>query len=166
MKRNLYLYLFLFAALIALILYVNGRNIQQSQDDAYRKLESKLEQTQQQLKQVNKQQSEAILFSLKNNEEAYNYFNATGIDVYQVESILYNHLLDNNVTEGGNPYVDYIGQGRGFQINDIQVLNHKWLIANFTDNHQWGEVLMSYSFDDNKQPQIKVIETVLYDKYH
>lgn len=85
MKRNLYLYLFIFASLIALILYVNGRNIQESQDRAYRTLEEKLENTQKQLEAAQAAKADATVFSLDNNEEAYNYFESSGLDRNKIE---------------------------------------------------------------------------------
>ncbi|EAS19532.1 hypothetical protein FNJ87_04955 [Nonlabens mediterrranea] len=165
MKRNLYLYLFIFASLIALILYVNGRNIQESQDKAYRTLEKKLEATQKQLNDVQASTADAAIFSLDNNEEAYNYFESSGLDRNKIESVLQDYLLEQNLKDGGNPLVDYIGEGRGYQINDIQVLNHKWLIANFTDNTNWGEVLIQYNFDKDNNLSMQTLKSVLYNKY-
>ncbi len=165
MKRNIYLYLFIFASLIALMLYVNGRNIQESQDRAYRTLEQKLEVTEAKLDNVSIPASSNSLFSLDNNEEAYNYFASTGLDVDKIEPLLFDYLLEKNIIEGGNPMVDYVGEGRGFQINDIQVLNHKWLIANFTDNETWGEVLIQYNFDANNKLSMQSLKTLLYNKY-
>ncbi|MGJ8684385.1 MAG: hypothetical protein ACSHWW_07170 [Nonlabens sp.] len=165
MKQSLYLYLFIFACLIALILYVNGRNIQESQDKAYVTLEEKYNATQAQLEAAQMSGSDTNLFSLENNEEAYNYFASTGLDRDNIESFLMDHLLELNIKEGGNPLVDYIGAGRGYQINDMQVLNHKWLIANFTDNENWGEVLIQYDFDKDNKLSMQTIRTVLYNKY-
>ncbi|GAL76373.1 hypothetical protein JCM19275_782 [Nonlabens ulvanivorans] len=165
MKRNLYLYLFIFASLIALILYVNGRNIQESQDRAYRTLEEKLENTQKQLDAAQAAKADATVFSLDNNEEAYNYFESSGLDRNKIETVLQDYLLEQNLTDGGNPLVDYIGEGRGYQINDLQVLNHKWLIANFTDNTNWGEVLLQYNFDENNNLSMQTLKSVLYNKY-
>lgn len=165
MKQSLYLYLFIFASLIALILYVNDRKIQESQDKAYRTLEEKFTATQAQLENANAAATGSNLFSLDQNEEAYNYFASTGLDRNKIEGVLRDFLLDKNLAKGGNPLVQYVGEGRGYQINDIQVLNHKWLIANFTDNTNWGEVLIQYSFDQNNELSMETIKTVLYNKY-
>lgn len=165
MKRSLYLYLFIFASLIALILYVNGRNIQESQDTAYVQLEEKLKATEAKLEEASMVGSDTNLFTLKNNEEAYNYFASSGIDRDNVETLLMDYLLEKNLVKGGNPLVQYIGEGRGYQINDMQVLNHKWLIANFADNVNWGEVLIQYNFDENNELSMETIKSVLYNKY-
>lgn len=165
MTRSLYLYLFIFASLIALILYVNGRNIQEAQDNAYLKLKEQLETTQAELEQARMVGSDTNLFSLDQNEEAYNYFASSGLDRDKIEPVLQNYLLEKNTVSGGNPLVQYVGQGKGFYINDIQVLNHKWLIANFTDNTNWGEVLIQYDFDENNELSMQTLKSVLYNKY-
>ncbi|WP_438961389.1 hypothetical protein [Nonlabens sp.] len=163
MKRNLYLYLFIFASLIALILYVNARKIQESQDAAYIQLEDKLKAAEEKLQETNTLGSSTSLFTLKNNEEAYDYFAASGLDRDRVEALLMDYLLEKNLVKGGNPLVEYIGEGRGYQINDMQVLNHKWLIANFADGENWGEVLIQYNFNENNELSMETLKSLLYN---
>lgn len=165
MKRSIYLYLFLFAALIALIIYVNGRNIQEAQDKAYVTLEEKLADKEKQILKLQSQATENIAFSLTNNQEASNYFEASGLDIDAIEGKLFDHLLELNLQEGGNPLIPYVGAGKGFHISDMQVLNHKWLIANFTDNEIWGEVLIQYDFDEDKKLSMQTLKALLYNKY-
>lgn len=165
MKRSFYLYLFLFAALIALIIYVNGRNIQEAQDKAYITLEEKLADKEEQILKLQSQATENIAFSLTNNQEASNYFEASGLDIDAIEGKLFDHLLELNLQEGGNPLIPYVGAGKGFHVSDLQVLNHKWLIANFTDNEIWGEVLIQYDFDENKKLSMQTLKALLYNKY-
>lgn len=165
MKRSFYLYLFLFAALIALIIYVNGRNIQEAQDKAYITLEEKLADKEEQILKLQSQATENIAFSLTNNQEASNYFEASSLDIDAIEGKLFDHLLELNLQEGGNPLIPYVGAGKGFHVSDLQVLNHKWLIANFTDNEIWGEVLIQYDFDENKKLSMQTLKALLYNKY-
>lgn len=164
MRRSFYLYLFIFTALVALILYVNARNMQQSQDKAYITLEEKLEKTERQLEQA-RLNSTAVAqpFSLSNNEKATPYVTSTGLTSDQITSLLMKELLEQNDVDGGNPLVDFKGEGSGYQINEMQVLNHKWLIANFTDNQTWGEVLIQYDLDANNNLSLQTLKTVLYN---
>ncbi len=165
MKRSFYLYLFLFAALIALIIYVNGRKIQEAQNKAYVTLEEKLENREQQILELQANQTDNIAFSLKYNEEATNYFESLGLSIDEIEGQLFDHLLELNLQEGGNPLIPYVGAGKGFHVSDMQVLNHKWLIANFTDNEVWGEILIQYNFDENQKLSMQTLKALLYNKY-
>jgi hypothetical protein len=44
----------------------------------------------------------------------------------------------------GNPYVgqDKIGENK-FIINKVKILNHRWIIADFSDGNIWGEVYLN-----------------------
>ena len=33
-------------------------------------------------------------------------------------------------------------------INKIRLLNHKWILTDFTDGKYWGELLISYTVND------------------
>lgn len=165
MKKRIYLYLFLFTALIALIIYVNGRKIQESQNSAYITLEEKLADREQTILDLQGKETENITFSLKYNEEASNYFESSGLKIEEIEGKLFDHLLELNLQDGGNPLIPYEGAGKGFHVSDLQVLNHKWLIANFTDNEIWGEVLIQYDFDANNKLSMQTLKSLLYNKY-
>ncbi|MEP0480125.1 MAG: hydrolase, partial [Nonlabens sp.] len=82
----------------------------------------------------------------------------------EVEYIIGEELLDLNVKPNGNPLVPYEGQGRGFRIIDTKFINHKWVLANFTDNDRWGDVLIRYDFDADKNVTMETVTSVLYDR--
>jgi hypothetical protein len=46
--------------------------------------------------------------------------------------------MDLNANPKGNPYVgqDQIGANK-FIINKVKVLNHRWIIADFSDGEYW-----------------------------
>jgi hypothetical protein len=50
-------------------------------------------------------------------------------------------LLDFNSNPKGNPYVgqDQIGANK-FIINKVKVLNHRWIIADYSDGEMWGGI--------------------------
>ncbi len=47
-------------------------------------------------------------------------------------------------------------------IDQIKLLNHKWIIASFTDGTYWGEMLLSYEIGDRKELRFKVLASALY----
>jgi hypothetical protein len=47
-------------------------------------------------------------------------------------------------------------------INSIRLLNHKWIIANFSDGKYWGELFMTYEITEDEQLKFNVIESFLY----
>jgi len=47
-------------------------------------------------------------------------------------------------------------------INKVRILNHKWLIANFTDGDHWGEIFVNYSIDDNNDLKFELTDYLMY----
>ena len=168
MKKSIYLYLFIFASLIALVIYVNGRKYQEKLEVQVQSLRTEVYKKDQARKEAvsapYKEDYENSVFSLKGNPEAENYLFNIGLTPEEVESIIGEELLDLNVKPNGNPLVPYEGQGRGFRIIDTKFINHKWVMANFTDNDRWGDVLIRYDFDADKNVTMETVTSVLYDR--
>ncbi len=113
--------------------------------------------------------ADANYFSLENNENAQNYFdtgNAAKMILYEkLIPVVKDQLMDLNENPKGNPYTgqDQIGAQK-FIINKIKILNHRWLIADFSDGEYWGEVLLKYFVNDDESISYEVINSLLYQK--
>lgn len=166
MRRNLFLYLFIFAALIALILYVNGRNYQETLEKDVTSLRAKTVEQEALLDSLaGSRLNEPISFTLEQHQEAKNYFEKLGWTSERVQQQVTDQLLELNLEDGGNPLVPFTGQGRGFQINDTRFINHKWVLVNFSDNYQWGELLITYTIQDEDTIKLETTASVLNDRY-
>jgi len=166
MRRNLFLYLFIFASLIALILYVNGRNYQEAIENDVISLRAKTETQKALLDSIEDSRLHVPLnFTLEQHQEAKNYFEKLGWTSEKVQQNVTDQLLELNLTDGGNPLVPFIGQGGGFQINDTRFINHKWVLVNFSDNNQWGELLITYTIKDEDTIELETTASVLNDRY-
>lgn len=112
---------------------------------------------------------EANYFSLAKNENAQNYFEATNpnktILVEKLIPVVTEKLLDFNANPKGNPYTgqDAIGANK-FVINKVRLLNHRWIIADFSDGEYWGEVLLKYFVNDDESISFEVQQSLLYNK--
>jgi hypothetical protein len=113
--------------------------------------------------------TDANYFSLKKNENAQNYFNPENatktIQVEKLIPVVTEKLLDLNANPKGNPYVgqDQIGANK-FIINKVKVLNHRWIIADFSDGEYWGEVLIKYFVNDDETVSFETFQSLLYQK--
>ena len=47
-------------------------------------------------------------------------------------------------------------------INTVKLLNHKWIIADFSDGVFWGELLLTYEVHDDSTVRFQVVESFLY----
>jgi len=42
------------------------------------------------------------------------------------------------------------------------VLNHKWVIADFSDGKRWGELILLYSIDKEGNITFETLQSVIY----
>ncbi|MGB3591526.1 MAG: hypothetical protein WBA16_07555 [Nonlabens sp.] len=163
MKKHLYLYLFIFAALVALITYINGRKYQEELEEKITELRSLNSTSEAQLKDYRNAPAPAgAIFSLDQNPEAENYFYSRNMTVEKVQKLVKDALRARNLEKGGNNLIPYKGEGRGFAVNDMQLINNKWILANFFDGQRWGEVLLQYDINEDQTVDFTTIKAMLY----
>ncbi len=100
-----------------------------------------------------------MYFSLDQNAEAQAFYPDFAPEdiIERVKDKIY----DSNTAKGDNPLIIYSGEGRKFLINKIKVLNHKWVIADFSDGTDWGEVWLEYKIQGD-EVVLKVLDQLLY----
>ncbi|PXY40681.1 hypothetical protein DMB65_10615 [Flavobacterium cheongpyeongense] len=167
MKKSLMLYLFLLAILMNIFTYMFYSREVKFEKERYEKTTKRLRDS---IGLVSSKLAESNYFTLENNENAQNYFDksASGGKVILYEKlipIVTEKLLDLNTNPNGNPYTgqDKIGPNK-FIINKVKVLNHRWIIADFSNGEIWGEVLLKYFVNDNESIDFEVNQSLLYQK--
>ena len=162
MKRNIYLYLFIFSALIALYLAVSGNNQHKRSELKLEKLQSRLEKLQDTLQEVRLKNLDMQYFSLENNDDALAYYDH--LDLSDPSRYISDKLLETNEKKGDNPLVPYEGMENFFKINKIKLLNHQWIIADFSDGKFWGELLIRYELKDDLALDFTLMDHLLYTR--
>ena len=166
MKKSLSLYLTILAVLTTVFTYMFLSKQVAFEQTRYEKTTKKLRDS---LSVVVNQLADANYFSLAKNENAQNYFDSGSsentIQYEQLIPYVTEKLLDNNSNPKGNPYTgqDQIGANK-FIINKVKVLNHRWIIADFSDGEIWGEVLLKYFVNDDNSISFEVNQSLLYQK--
>ncbi|HKL91230.1 MAG TPA: hypothetical protein VJ880_08610, partial [Allomuricauda sp.] len=74
MKNNIFLYLFVFAALLALFQYVTGNNMQKALSSDVGQLEEKVLQLEDSLQTMHLKVLDMQYFTLQNNDDALAYY--------------------------------------------------------------------------------------------
>ncbi len=166
MKRSLLLYLTILFALTTLFTYAFLNSELKFEQ---KRSEKKISRLKDSLSSVSNQLVDADYFSLAKNENAQNYFeNQNTQKTIQYEKLIpvvTEKLLDYNSNPKGNPYTgqDKIGANK-FIINKVKILNHRWIIADFSDGEIWGEVLLKYFVNDDETIFFEVNQSLLYQK--
>ena len=164
MKRSLLLYGVILLALLNVYTYMFLSKEVEFEQQRFEKTTKKLKDS---LNLVTNKLTDANYFSLEKNENAQNYFDADGATkTIQYEKLIpyvQEKLLDLNANPKGNPYVgqDQIGANK-FIINKVKILNHRWIIAVYSDGEIWGEVLLKYFVNDDQTISFEVIQSLLY----
>ncbi|PKB44552.1 hypothetical protein AX016_2772 [Cellulophaga sp. RHA19] len=167
MKKYLYLYLFIFAALIALYQFVSANKMIDATNTRFAQLQEKIEKLETEntkledsIQQATINQLDLKYFLLENNDDAL-----TNFDHLKLENparYIEDKLIETNESKGDNPLVPYAGMEGNFKINKIKVLNHKWIIADFSDGKYWGELLIKYDLKDNLGVDFTMMDHLLY----
>jgi hypothetical protein len=166
MKNSLLLYGFILAVLFNIYTYMFLSKEVKFEQDKSAKIANKLRDS---IKTVALKLDDANYFSLAKNENAQNYFEASNpnktILIDQLIPVVIEKLLDFNDDPKGNPYTgqDRIGANK-FVINKVRILNHRWIIADFSDGEYWGEVLIKYFVNTDDTIAFEVNQSILYQK--
>ena len=160
MQKRIFLYLFVFAALTAIFLGVSGSNRIEALDKKVSDLEAREEIYKDSLEQSFLALLDMQYFSLANNDEALSQYDH--LDLADPAGYISDRLLETNEMAGNNPLVPYEGMNGDFKINKIKILNHKWLICDFSDGKYWGELMIQYELKDNRDVDFTVADHLLY----
>ncbi len=166
MKKSLLLYLFILSLLFAVFTYMYFSKELTFEQKKFEKTNTKLKDS---LNSITAKLVDANYFSLAKNENAQNYFNPDNttktIQVEKLISLITEKLMDLNSNPKGNPYVgqDQIGSQK-FIINKVRILNHRWIIADYSDGDYWGEVLLKYFINEDETVSFETIQSLLYQK--
>lgn len=159
MKSKIFLYLFVFVSLILVFQLVNSSKVVSYQSELIATKTDKIASLTRAFEDLESAYEDDVYFSLERNQEARQYFGDRNIDslLQQVKDKVY----ESNAVKDKNPLIPYTAGESKFLINKIKVLNHKWLIADFSDGTDWGEVWIKYDLR-GKSIRLKALDYFLY----
>ena len=162
MKNKIFLYLFIFAALIGLYLFVSSGKMAEAKDTTIKKLETDIVELKDSVQKAQLQVLDMQYFSLQNNDDALAYYDHLNLE--DPSRYIADKLLETNERKGDNPLIPYEGMESDFKINKIKLLNHKWIITDFSDGKYWGELLIKYELNDDLGVDFTLIDHLLYTR--
>ncbi len=162
MRKSLLLYLFVFAVLIAIFQYVSSRKMLESKDEKISAVEQEMEELRLRCDSATAESNDAEIFSFAENDAALSYFEDRGYDPSKIAQRVKDQIIGMNKASEDNELVPFEGMEGYMRINNIKILNHKWIIASFTDGSYWGEVFIKYSIDDENNLFLETQESLLY----
>lgn len=162
MKSKIFLYLFVFAALLALWQFVSANNYQKTSTVKVENLNKKVAQLQDSLQSEKLRALDLQYFSLENNDDALAYYEHLNLE--NPTRYIEDKLLETNERKGDNLLIPYEGMESDFKINKIKVLNHKWILADFSDGKYWGDLVIQYELMDDLSVNFTMLDHLLYTR--
>lgn len=160
MENKIFRYLFVFAALIALYQFVSTNNLQKKLTGEIEKLRSEANDMKDSLQNAQLMILDGQYFSLENNDDALGHYDHLDID--NPTRYVEDKLLETNEGKGDNPLVPYEGMNGDFKLNKIKLINHKWLLADFSDGKYWGDLVIQYELKDDLSVDFTLLDHLLY----
>ncbi|WP_333696477.1 hypothetical protein [Flavobacterium sp.] len=160
MKKSIFLYLFILTFLMLLFTFMYFNKKVTFQEQRFENFKTQMNDS---INVLNSKWMDAGHFSLPMNDNAQNY-----LENYSISKLIphiENKILELNENPEGNPLTGYEKiDSKKFLINKIQVLNHRWIIADYSNGDLWGEVLIKYFIEEDENITFEIIQTVLYPK--
>jgi len=172
MKRTLFMYLFLFMLLFVIFQYMNEKKIFEKQENKIEKqrniisdLKNELLILKDSLEVLSNENLSCNYFTLQGNENAVSYIEKLGFESLEIESQVSEYMYDQNLVKEKNYLIPYEGMNGKMKINKIKFLNHKWIIADFTDGRYWGEMILEYYVTKKNKIELNQISSLLYPSF-
>ncbi|MEO5777048.1 MAG: hypothetical protein ABIQ27_09080 [Flavobacterium sp.] len=169
MKKSLFLYLFIIAVLMNIFTYKYFSSKESSEQKSTTEVNDNPLITSKAMSDsiahLSDKLYDANAFSLENNDRAQNYlYESSKInDVPAFAEKVKQALLAYNDDKEGNKYTDQVKMGdQKFIINSVKLLNHRWIIANYSNGALWGEVMLKYFVEENGSISFEVMNSYLY----
>ena len=169
MKKSLFLYLFIIAVLMNIFTYKyftlkesSGQKSATETNDSSSVTSKVMSDS---ITHLYDKLNDANTFSLENNDRAQNYlYESNKInDVPVFAEKVKQALLSYNDSPEGNKYTDQVKMGsQKFIISSVKLLNHRWIIANYSNGELWGEVMLKYFVEDNSSISFEIMNSYLY----
>ncbi len=141
---------------------VSSNKLLKKQEEVLNRLEIENTELKDSLQQKQLELFDMQYFSLENNDDALAYYENHTMD--NLSRYIADKLLETNEQKGDNPLVPYEGMENPFKINKIKILNHRWIVTDFSDGKYWGELLIEYELKDDTSVDFTLIDHLLYSR--
>lgn len=159
MQNKILIYVLTFMSLTLIFLSINYTKISNLSESNSRILKKKIDTLEKRYIELDKKYRDEIYFTLSDNQEALSYFK--DIDVDSLVSYIRDELYEKNFNKDSDTFIPISNTKNKYLINKVKILNHKWIIADFSNGSRWGEMWIEYYFNENKV-EFQVKDLLLY----
>ena len=158
MLNKIIQYLLIFISLIALYLFVSDMNKSEAFAASQERMSKRVDTLKDSIAQLVVEQTDNAYFSLAVNRDAQQAH--PDFSPEELQNIIENHVLSTNDNPNGNPLLSSLGSD--WIVNKIHMVNHQWILADFTNGTRWGDALILYQINSNGKPRLRLLNHVMY----
>ena len=165
MKKSLFLYLFILSSLINVFTYKYFTSKEESQIKSESNSSTSKKSKDQQVN-IGENKDDNTNFSLLTNPRAQHYLSTeNNIKDFPVffekvkQALINSKKVQKEIVEINKKKLPGATK---FSIVNVRLLNHSWLIADYTSGGKFGEVLLSYVINDDNSISFEIIKTIVY----
>ena len=165
MKKSLFLYLFILSSLINVFTYKYFTSKEECQIKSESNSSTSKKSKDQQVN-IGENKDDNTNFSLLTNPRAQHYLSTeNNIKDFPVffekvkQALINSKKVQKEIVEINKK--NKPGATK-FSIVNVRLLNHSWLIADYTSGEKLGEVLLSYVINDDNSISFEIIKTIVY----
>jgi len=164
MKNKIFMYLFIFSALLIVFQYVNSKNIHEANNAKIENYKTKIDKLKDSVRDIGDRAFGLSEFTLGYSDEALIYIEKRGYESDQLIALIEESLYEMNLSKEDHPLIPYapMTENGKMIINAVRVLNHKWVITNFNDGEYWGELFLKYTLEQKGAITFEVVDSFLY----
>ncbi|NCO64864.1 MAG: hydrolase [Flavobacteriales bacterium] len=163
MKQRIFMYLFIFTVLVILFQYFHSKRLLEGLNTKVNAYDTQIGIYKDSIVAQQHSMLDLLHFNLENNEDALSYFETKGFQVDSLVPYIKDQLYALNEVPDEHPLIPYAASsGRKMMINSVKLLNHKWMIADFSDGEFWGELFLTYEITETQEVTFHVVESFLY----
>ena len=158
MRTKILQYLLIFISLIALYLFVSDLNKTEAFAASHERMTKRIDTLKDSIAQLVVDQTDNAYFSLAVNRDAQQAH--TDFNPVELQNIIEDYILSTNDNPNGSSLLSSLGSD--WIINKIHVVNHQWILADFTNGTQWGDALFMYQIKANGKPRLRLLNHLMY----
>ncbi|WP_241448768.1 hypothetical protein [Aquimarina pacifica] len=143
---------------------MNAKKAKESYDAKIENLKAKVEAKESYIDSLVNINMDLTYFSLDSNEDAISYFEEMGYDANKLSLTISDQIISQNKAGADNPIIPFVGMEGNMSINKVRLLNHRWIIADFTDGVYWGELFITYEVRKDGVVDFEVEKSFLYPR--
>lgn len=144
-------------------MYISQKRIYEDQQSKITILESELKEAVGTIDTLVQENANLNYFTLLGNDNAMTYFEQKGVEAAEVERYVRESIYAYNAKVEGNVLIPYEAMNDGtMRINKLKFLNHRWIVADFTDGQYWGEMILEYFIESDNTITFNNLGSIMY----